>query len=68
MLDTALDFSKDICGHIDVLLSMFIIKKYFLSMPMYVITITMLTAELVLTSYVCLLVYCHINMLSSHIL
>ena len=26
MLDTALDFSKDICGHIDVLLSIFIVK------------------------------------------
>ena len=30
MLDTALDFLKDICDHIDVLLSMFIVKKYFL--------------------------------------
>ena len=27
MLDTALDFSEDICGHIDVLLSMFIVKN-----------------------------------------
>ena len=42
MLDTALDFSKDICGHIDVLLSMFIVKNTsyvclcMLSMPMYV--------------------------------
>ena len=35
MLDTALDFSKDICGHIDVFLSMFIVKKYFLCMPIY---------------------------------
>ena len=29
MLDTALDFSNDICGHIDVLLSMFILKNAF---------------------------------------
>ena len=27
MWDTALDFSKDICDHIDVLLSMFIVKN-----------------------------------------
>ena len=26
MLDSELDFSMDICGHIDVVLSMFIIK------------------------------------------
>ena len=50
MLNSALDFSKDICGHIDVLLSMFIVKKILF---MYVISITILIVKLVLTSDMC---------------
>ena len=59
MLDTALDFSRDICGHIDVLRSIFIVKKYFLCMAVYGITIAMLIVKLMPTSYMCLLMYYH---------
>ena len=59
LLDTVFYLLGIFYGHIDVLLPMFMVKKNFLPILMYVITITMLIVKLVLTSYMCLLVYYH---------